>query len=168
MTASDLHQPAHQWPATPPPARRKPKWPLVAFLAVLAAASLGYLAYALAPAGGEPVGAISMSTTADARTQTFEPTVNACDPGDNGTQITDSGRTLLVDGRATNNAYAPGLDPEGLGCLLDGLSVTEAVRAHMVSTRALDGRQQDAWAGFSASWSFHPDDGLDMIITRQD
>lgn len=41
----------------------------------------------------------------------------------------------------------------------------ESVKAHMFATRALDGRQTDTWPGFSASWSYHPDDGMDLVIT---
>jgi len=38
--------------------------------------------------------------------------------------------------------------------------VSEAVWA----TRALDGRQEDSWPGYTAAWSYHPDSGLRMII----
>ncbi|WP_269142641.1 hypothetical protein [Georgenia yuyongxinii] len=34
----------------------------------------------------------------------------------------------------------------------------------MTSTRALDGRQTAEWDGVVATWSFHPDDGLDVIL----
>ena len=38
--------------------------------------------------------------------------------------------------------------------------------AHIESTRALDGYQQETFGEFSASWTYHPDDGLNMTITR--
>ena len=32
------------------------------------------------------------------------------------------------------------------------------------ATRALDGRQQASWDGFEASWTYHPDNGLTLIL----
>ncbi len=40
----------------------------------------------------------------------------------------------------------------------------ERVRNHVASTRALDGIQEDDWNGYSAQWSYHPDDGLSITI----
>jgi hypothetical protein len=37
----------------------------------------------------------------------------------------------------------------------------------MDQTRALDGRQTDAWAAFEASRTYHPDDGLDVLIREK-
>lgn len=34
----------------------------------------------------------------------------------------------------------------------------------MGATRSLDGRQADDWNGIGASWSYHPDDGLHVIL----
>jgi hypothetical protein len=32
------------------------------------------------------------------------------------------------------------------------------------NTRALDGMQRDHWRKFKASWTYHPDDGLNIVI----
>jgi hypothetical protein len=32
------------------------------------------------------------------------------------------------------------------------------------NTRALDGMQRDSWRKFKASWTYHPDDGLNIVI----
>jgi hypothetical protein len=34
----------------------------------------------------------------------------------------------------------------------------------MEKTRALDGRQTASWSFIEASWTYHPDNGLDVII----
>jgi hypothetical protein len=47
---------------------------------------------------------------------------------------------------------------------MDALTIPQAVREHMSQTRALDGRQTDSWEGFSASWSYHPDSGINLIV----
>jgi hypothetical protein len=44
--------------------------------------------------------------------------------------------------------------------------VPESVTAQMDGTRALDGRQPASWDGYTASWTFHPDSGFDLIITE--
>ena len=40
----------------------------------------------------------------------------------------------------------------------------DAVRQHVSTTRALDGQQTDSWTGYTARWTYHPDDGLQMTI----
>jgi hypothetical protein len=34
----------------------------------------------------------------------------------------------------------------------------------MDSTSALNGRQEDSWQEFTASWTYHPDNGIDLIV----
>jgi len=48
--------------------------------------------------------------------------------------------------------------------VFDHLGVPDAVRQHVATTRALDGQQTDSWTGYSARWTFHPDNGLQMTI----
>ena len=33
-----------------------------------------------------------------------------------------------------------------------------------VGRRALDGRQTGTWDDFEASWGYHPDDGINLVI----
>ncbi|MFC8299484.1 hypothetical protein [Micromonospora orduensis] len=61
-----------------------------------------------------------------------------------------------------------GLKLEQLQCYLTELHVPDAVAAEIEGTRALDGRQSGEWEDMSASWTYHPDDGLQMIITLSD
>jgi len=39
------------------------------------------------------------------------------------------------------------------------------VISRMSATRALDGMQDGQWEGISASWTYHPDDGLNITLT---
>ena len=57
-------------------------------------------------------------------------------------------------------------DTSALACVLAELKTPQAVIAHMDSTNALAGRQEDTWADFTASWTYHPDNGIDLIIRR--
>jgi hypothetical protein len=40
----------------------------------------------------------------------------------------------------------------------------DSIDSRIGSKRALDGRQTATWDGFSASWGYHPDSGLDIVI----
>jgi len=55
---------------------------------------------------------------------------------------------------------------EEITCVLGELNAPTSVTARMDSTRALDGMQDAEWGKFAASWTYHPDAGLDVIITQ--
>lgn len=50
-------------------------------------------------------------------------------------------------------------------CLLGMLDAPSGVESRMENTRALDGTQESEWGDYSASWTYHPDDGLNLIVT---
>lgn len=86
----------------------------------------------------------------------------ACDPTGLGTTVADGKKTLVVNGAGKEDAT--GVPVEAEACILNKLGATTAVLQHMDSTRALDGRQTDTWDGFKAAWTYHPDQGLDLLI----
>jgi hypothetical protein len=98
--------------------------------------------------------------------QPFEATRDTCDPEFKGTAIGDRGKTLIIDGWPKGRVSGQGLEPEAIGCVLGALGAPASVIAQIQGTRALDGRQSATWDGFSASWTYHPDDGLDAVITE--
>lgn len=59
-----------------------------------------------------------------------------------------------------------GVPLDGLACIAVELGMTRAVVAHLDRTNALSGEQQDAWPGYTARWTFHPDDGVNMTIQK--
>ena len=91
----------------------------------------------------------------------------------------DAGRTLKLDGvggsditgydgvERVGDADSPpaGLTMEKLACVLNQLGTPDAVTAQMQATRALDGMQTATWEDVTARWTYHPDDGLDVILT---
>lgn len=77
--------------------------------------------------------------------------------------LEDEGRTLFLD--------MEGEDPQSgllsiteVGCVLDELDIPASTIRLMDTTRALDGRQTDSWDGIKATWSYHPDNGLDVLL----
>jgi hypothetical protein len=80
-----------------------------------------------------------------------------------GVDVTDGGSTLLIHaGKAKNQATV-----ETAACILNSLDVTMAVLEHIDTTRALDGRQEDTWGNHKASWTYHPDSGLRLTVTKK-
>jgi hypothetical protein len=48
--------------------------------------------------------------------------------------------------------------------VLGKLHTPDSVTSRIEATRALDGRLTATWSGLSASWGYHPDLGLDIVI----
>jgi len=80
-------------------------------------------------------------------------------------QISDSDRTLLLDMTGSQSGSGD-LNEKQVACVLNGINTPQYVFDHMAATRALDGRQSDSWGDFTASWSYHPDQGLDVIVRQ--
>jgi hypothetical protein len=87
---------------------------------------------------------------------------SACHSGD----LADADRTLVID--TSGEDYGTGSDTvDGLMCTLGELGTPQAVIAQLEHTRTLDGMQTARWGGFGASWTYHPDAGVDVIITAK-
>ena len=54
-----------------------------------------------------------------------------------------------------------------LEAVLDELGLPAGTIDLMEQTRALDGMQDAEGGGFSARWTYHPDDGLSVVIQRK-
>ena len=77
-------------------------------------------------------------------------------------ELADDGHTLIVDSEGEDS---PGADIADVYIVLAALDAPESVIAQMGSTRALDGTRDATWDGMTATWTYHPDDGLDVILT---
>jgi hypothetical protein len=74
----------------------------------------------------------------------------------------DDRHTLIIDSEGEDS---PGADLADVYIVLAALDVPDSVIAQMDSTRALDGTRDATWDGMTATWTYHPDDGLNVIIT---
>lgn len=171
MTYPDQPPYTPPWPPTPSrpavePPRRGPKTRTLALTAVIGAVAftaLGwYTGATWTKTHAEKATIKASSDAGTARMALLAKAVNACDTSRTGSAIADGGHTLTIDGSGKEDYE--GVSVPILECMLTQLAVPEAVKSHMVATRALDGRQTDEWGGFTASWSYHPDSGLDLII----
>lgn len=82
---------------------------------------------------------------------------------------------LITEYRIMDDGNAVALSSVGLSsgpevskvvCLLDELDAPQTVPVKIGNTRALDGTVSADWSDFSAQWTYHPDDGLNILIER--
>jgi len=81
--------------------------------------------------------------------------------------LADEGTTLHfnVGGKSDSSDPTPPAAPGDVVCVLTELGIPVSVRVKMARTTALQGVQTDIWDGIEASWTYHPDNGLDVILT---
>lgn len=80
-------------------------------------------------------------------------------------RLGDDGKTLTLDGGSLDGIDGLGIKDQG--CINRELKVPEYVVTEMLSTRALDGVQKETFGDITARWTYHPDNGLDVIFTRK-
>ena len=98
----------------------------------------------------------------DAR-DAFPLVIDACGASDYANaNVIDGGAALSL--KSQPDGGGPGVPIEDFMCILGGLGLTDTVREKMASTRAMDGRQEGSWGPYVASWTYHPDDGLNVLV----
>jgi len=84
---------------------------------------------------------------------------NECAAG----QLADDGTTLIVDTQG-EDVGSGSISFAALSCVLAELDTPSYVLSQIDSTRALDGMQSATWESYTAQWTYHPDEGLDITI----
>lgn len=146
--------PAPHWMQQGPPApMAKSKKPLLFGLGGLViGVAIGLLMGALGSAVG---GAVSKSNA-------IPEAVEACSAADTaGVDVMDEGKSLSLQ---TTGEESTGTSMATVVCVLTELDAPESIFNKIDSTRALDGTKTAEWSGFSASWTYHPDNGLNIIV----
>lgn len=77
-------------------------------------------------------------------------------------KVGDGGHTVTLDGEGKNGG--DGLTISKEACVLRELKVSTAAVTQMDSTTSLQGRQAADWADVYATWTYHPSNGLDLIL----
>lgn len=76
-------------------------------------------------------------------------------------EVLDKGNGLDIQSEGEETTGASFVDVE---CVLAELKTPESIKRRIDNTRAMDGTQTATWSGISASWTYHPDDGLSMVL----
>jgi hypothetical protein len=84
-----------------------------------------------------------------------------------GVRIGDEGKTLSLDMMGEDEYEGATIDD--VICVVNSpsLKMPEFIINSVETTRALDGKQTGDWDGFEAEWSYHPDNGLDLMIHQK-
>jgi|SRR5699024_1019954 len=80
-----------------------------------------------------------------------------------GVNVQDDGVTLVFDHEGEDD-FAGG-DLEDIMCVFTELDMPSRIRTHMSQTTSMDGRQTASWDNLEVQWSYHPDRGLDGMVT---
>lgn len=145
---AEAHAAPEQASEVAAPHRARRRW--VAITIPLGVAAVALLA-------GPPI----IHAAQEAMTPRFETAAEACElvpllvVADKGTTLT------LTTAGESGVSYT---DIEDVACVLAKLEVPSYVVSHIDSTRALDGQQTDEWDGISARWTYHPEDGLHLVL----
>lgn len=54
-----------------------------------------------------------------------------------------------------------------MNCVYNKLKMPSWVVARIESTRSIDGEKTARWRGYKAFWTFHPESGLNMTVTKK-
>lgn len=89
--------------------------------------------------------------------------------GDWVANVGDEGNSLILRGAGED-------DPEedraaallSLVCIVDEVDVPDSVMARLDATRALDGTQSATFDSYEATWSYHPQSGINFVVETVD
>ena len=76
--------------------------------------------------------------------------------------VEDNGHSITLDTKGEEDATGDAMF--SVGCVVNELSMPDYIVQKVDHTRALDGMQSDTWDGYTATWTYHPDNGLLLII----
>lgn len=138
----------------PPPAPEPSWWP-----------NLPTWTKVAVPSGVVVFVAVVVAVVVNSQPSQFETAIAACGlQGNSFVRAGDGGSSLILDMEGDEEN---GLRIDDFACMLLELEASDVVVEQMSSTRALDGRQAGEWNGIDATWSYHPDSGLDVILVQK-
>lgn len=73
-------------------------------------------------------------------------------------QVADEGKTFIASGVKSDMVGF-------LGCFLTEFDTPQAIVAAMDTTTSMMGRQEQSDGDMSYQWTYHPDNGMDLIVT---
>lgn len=93
----------------------------------------------------------------------FEKAYDTCGTP-SGITVSDGGTTITIDGNGEYQTY--GADIYDIACVLSEVNTPSYITSSMDTTNSLMGRQTASFDGIDVSWSYHPDNGLDIVLHK--
>lgn len=155
-----LAQVAPAFGATPPQPRPPRRWllPTITGVAglVVGGAVVSAVISGTAAADGRAADEAAVAVLGDA--------VDACEVrGASGFVLGDGGLSLTIDNKGEDDVV--GADFLDISCVFGALAMPASVSSHVGQTTSMDGRQTAEWDNLELQWSYHPDRGMDGVIT---
>ena len=127
-----------------------------------------YVLLIIALIGGFGV-ALVLTSTAGISSRSFQSAADSCvsygDDGYEDIQVSDDGESMFLDGSGEDDYSSLGAVEQF--CILAQLDVPEIIITRMNATNALMGAQTGEWDGITASWTYHPNNGLDVSLSKK-
>ena len=82
-----------------------------------------------------------------------------------GVSATSDGRSITM--HTAGAKTTGGRSIKDVACVLAGLGAPQHIYSLIDATRALDGMQSESWGDYVARWTYHPDNGLTMVIAHK-
>jgi hypothetical protein len=82
-----------------------------------------------------------------------------------GVSVSDNGTTISVD--TMGQEEYSGASYESLVCVINAVGTPSYVNDNIMNVRAIDGRQSDEFNGIVVSYSYHPDNGMDIVFHKK-
>lgn len=110
-------------------------------------------------------GAVALTLTGCAGSfDLFQKAYDTCG-ATSGVSVSDNGTTISVDTMGEED-YA-GATYDDLVCVIDAVGTPSYITNSIMSVRALDGRQTQEFDGIEVSYSYHPDNGMDIVFHKK-
>lgn len=154
-------QPTFEGPIVPPEMQRlrkaKNRWVLPAAGGLVVGLALGL------GLGAATTNGASSSPLSEKKLNEM---VASCGITSDGFNILDEGTAIELDTKGEESFDSGTSDYVAYLCMLNEIGVPETTQQKIGRTRALDGTQTDSWDGLTASWSYHPDSGSNILIEK--
>lgn len=82
-----------------------------------------------------------------------------------GVSAASDGQSITM--RTAGAKTSGGKSVKDVACILAGLKAPQHIYSLIDATRALDGIQSESWGDYVARWTYHPDNGLTIVIARK-
>lgn len=81
-----------------------------------------------------------------------------------GCRVSDDGKTMVLDSNPDDiDDYSDSSILGSIQLFNEQLGIPDSVLEKMYATRALDGRQSETYGRITISWTYHPNNGLEVI-----
>ena len=94
---------------------------------------------------------------------TFQNAYDECQ-SPSGVTVSDGGKSLIINGLGEESYGATIYDT---ACVLTKIGTPSYILSNMETTNSLMGRQSAEFDGIVVSWSYHPDNGLDVVANKK-